>query len=143
MCRLAGYSVEPDHYASNAMVVSFPVHIPNLQRGKAQVSLREKVDLAARLQYYWSDNQVSCTADFDPATEADLLPEILSQYDRRLKAIVFLPARRHGYQQPPYEEITKERYQEMIVKVKPLCGELEHEHELESRFCEGGLCEME
>ena len=34
------------------------------------MSLREKVDLAAQLQRYWADNQVSCTAEFDPDTEA-------------------------------------------------------------------------
>ena len=69
--------------------------------------LREKVDLAAQMQRYWSDNQVSCTADFDPDTERDDLVRVLEAYDDRLKAIVFLPSSRHGYAQPPYEEISR------------------------------------
>jgi len=143
MCTDAGYPVEPDRVADNASVISFPVHIPNLAESKSRVPLQRKVDLAARMQYHWSDNQVSCTADFDPRTERDLLPQLLAQYERRLKAIVFLPAADHGYAQPPYEEITPERYRTMLAAIKPLRGELPHEQELEARFCEGGLCDID
>ncbi len=30
----------------------------------------------------------------------------------------------------------------LVAKLKPLRGELEHEHELEARYCEGGVCEF-
>jgi len=143
MCAEAGYRVEPDHYADNTMVIAFPIHIANLERGKAQVPLREKVDLTAQMQRYWSDNQVSCTADFDPEREADQLPRILSAYEDRLKGIVFLPSSGHGYEQAPYEEITREEYERMSSALRPLRGQLEHEHELEARFCEGGVCEVQ
>ena len=142
MCREAGYQLEPDRYSSNTMVVSFPVAIPHLGRRKADVSLREKVDLAAQMQRFWSDNQVSCTAEFDPEREADEVPRILSAYEDRLKAIVFLPSAGHGYEQPPYEEITREQYEKMVKDLKPLRGHLPHEHELEARYCEGGVCEF-
>jgi ribonucleoside-triphosphate reductase (thioredoxin) len=111
-------------------------------RRKADVTLREKVDLAAQMQRYWSDNQVSCTADFNPDSETDEIPRILEAYEDRLKGIVFLPSVRHGYEQPPYEEITGEQYEELLRKLKPLDGGLQHEHELEARFCEGGACEF-
>jgi len=142
MCRQAGYAVLPDEYADHTMVISFPIRIGNLERRKSEVSLREKVDLAAQMQHYWSDNQVSCTAEFDPDTEADDIPRILSAYEDRLKAIAFLPARRHGYEQPPYEEITEEQYRDMVSRLKPLRGQVAHEHDLEARFCEGGVCEL-
>jgi len=141
-CQKAGYHVEPDEYADNTMVISFPVHIPNLPRGKREVPVREKVDLASQMQHYWSDNQVSCTAEFDPATEGDELPRILTEYEDRLKALVFLPSRGHGYVQPPYEEISKQEYEEMKSSLKPLKVALEHEHMLEARFCEGGICDV-
>ena len=142
-CGEAGYHVEPDEYADNTVVISFPVHIPNLARGKAEVPVREKVDLAAQMQHYWSDNQVSCTAEFDPETEGDQLPRILSAYEDRLKALVFLPSRGHGYAQAPYEEISRQKYEEMQAKLKSLQVALEHEHMLEARFCEGGICDVE
>ena len=143
LCRDAGYPVEPDEYADNTEVGSFPVHIDNVERRKSEVPLREKVDLAAQMQRYWSDNQVSCTAEFDPDEEGEQIPEILEAYEDRLKAIVFLPSREHGYEQPPYEEISREEYEEMVAGLKPIEGELEHERELEARFCEGGPCDVE
>ncbi len=142
ICRRAGYHVEPDHYSDDTMVISFPVEVPHLDRRKADVPLEEKVRLAVKMQNVWSDNQVSCTAEFDPETEAEQVPLMLRKYDRSLKSLVFLPSRGHGYQQPPYEEITAERYRELAAGLKPLDGEIEHEHELEAKFCEGGICEV-
>jgi adenosylcobalamin-dependent ribonucleoside-triphosphate reductase len=141
MCRRAGYPVEPDAYSDNTMVVSFPVRVANFGRRKADVPLREKVELAAQMQRAWSDNQVSCTAEFDPDTEADQLPAVLRDYERRLKAIVFMPSRGHGYPQPPYEEITQAEYERLMGKLRPLDGRLHHEHQLEERFCDGEACE--
>ncbi len=142
MCREAGYQVEPDRYADRTMVVSFPVHVENMSRRKAEVPVREKVDLAAQLQRFWSDNQVSCTAEFDPDTEQGEIARILEAYEDRLKAIVFLPSERHGYEQPPYEEIDADTYQEMVAGLAPLEGRIEHQNELEAGFCEGGACDI-
>jgi adenosylcobalamin-dependent ribonucleoside-triphosphate reductase len=141
LCRAAGYPVEPDEYVSGTMVISFPVHVPLAQRRKSDVPLWEKVDLAAQLQRFWSDNQVSCTADFDPATEGAAIPRILEAYEDRLKSIVFLPRSGHGYKQAPYEEIPKSEYDALIARLQPLQGELPHEEQMEARFCEGEACE--
>ena len=66
----------------------------------------------------------------------------MEAYEDRLKGITFLPAVRHGYEQPPYEEISREEYERMAHRIKPLAGDVQHEHELEARFCEGGACEF-
>ena len=142
MCRQAGYEMEPDAYAPATMVVSFPVHMPLLDRGKAQVSLWEKVDLASQLQRHWSDNQVSCTADFDPEREVNDLSHVLRAYEGRLKAVSFLPRDAHGYEQPPYETIDETRYKKMVAGLRPLVGELAHEHEAEERFCSSAVCDL-
>jgi adenosylcobalamin-dependent ribonucleoside-triphosphate reductase len=142
MCRAASYHVEPDAYAERTAVVSFPVRVEGIARRRSDVSLREKVNLAAQMQHYWSDNQVSCTADFDPNTEGEELTRLLSAYEDRLKAIAFLPRAKHGYEQPPYEEISKARYETMVASLKPLRGDVPHEHELEAQFCDGGICSI-
>ena len=135
MCRQAGYPVEQDHYSDQTMVVGFPVAVDQIERGKSEVSLREKVDLAAQLQHYWSDNQVSCTAEFDPETEAAELERVLESYESRLKAISFLPSNGHDYEQPPYEAISREAYREMVDQLEPIEGEPSfHEPPL---FCSG------
>jgi hypothetical protein len=141
LCREAGYEVEPDAYSSGTVAIAFPVRARNIRRGRGQVPLWEQVDLAAQMQQYWSDNQVSCTAGFDPESERDHVARVLRAYEDRLKAISFLPARHHGYEQPPYEEISQERYQDLHRRLKPLGGSVPHEQQLEARFCEGEECE--
>ncbi len=145
MCRDAGYHVEEDHYSDNTMVISFPVKVDSMDRRKNEVSLREKVDLAARIQHYWADNQVSCTAEFDPDTEAKDIPRILAAYEDRLKGISFLPMRDHGYQQAPYEEISEDEYTEMRSTIKPLQAQngSRLEHDQEDKFCDGEACAIE
>ncbi len=142
MCREAGYEVEEDRYADRTMVVSFPIHVENMARRKAQVSLREKVDLAAQMQRFWSDNQVSCTAEFNPENEEEDVPRVLRAYEDRLKALVFLPSESHGYEQPPYEAMDADTYREMVEALKPLKGQVRHEQQFEAGFCEGGACDM-
>jgi len=142
LCEHAGYSTEPDRYSTGTVVILFPIHVQHAGLRKADVSIREKVDLAAQMQHYWSDNQVSCTVDFNPNRESEEISRLLEAYEDRLKGIAFLPAAGHGYEQCPYEEITAARYEELIRTIKPLDGTLEHEHELEARFCEGGACEF-
>jgi ribonucleoside-triphosphate reductase (thioredoxin) len=141
-CREAGYAVEEDVAAPATLVVGFPVHVPHLPRAKHEVSLWEKVDLAAQMQRYWSDNQVSCTAEFDPERERDELPRVLEAYEDRLKALVFLPAERHGYAQPPFEAIDREEYARRTAALRPLRADLAHVHALEERFCDGATCEI-
>ena len=133
--------MEPDEYSDNTLVISFPVHAPGQTRRKADVPLREKAELAAQMQHWLSDNQVSCTADSDPETEAGRMPEILAEYETRLKAIAFLPSGRKEYKQPPYEEITKQQYGRMVETLKPLEGELLHE--FEDQFCDGAGCQVD
>jgi len=139
-CREAGYSVEPDAYSDATVVVSFPVHVPGMPRAKSDVPLWEKVDLAARLQHYWADNQVSCTVECGPGDGAETIARVLAAYEDRLKAISFVPAERHGYAQPPYEAISRERYESLRAGIAPLRGGLEHEQEAGDTCCEGGTC---
>ncbi len=141
-CEEAGYDVEPDQYADDTAVISFPVEVDDLERGKHEVSLREKIDLAAQMQRYWSDNQVSCTAEFDPETEAEEIPRLLAAYEDRLKGISFLPMQDHGYDQPPYEEISEEEYEEMTSELDPIEG-ANLEHDLEDKFCDGEACKVD
>jgi hypothetical protein len=119
------------------------VHVRHLRRGKSDVPLGEKLELAAALQRCWSDNQVSCTVDFDPEREAGELPRVLCAYEDRLKGIVFLPARGHGYAQPPYESLSREQYDSRVAALRPIRGAPEHENALESQFCDGDVCEPE
>lgn len=140
--RDAGYEVEPDFYEKDhTVVVSFPIHEPHFDRSKDEVSIWEQFELAAALQAKWSDNQVSITITIPPH-ESNQLPRALAMYEKRLKAVSFLPLRGDEvYKQAPYEKITKEQYEKMAAKIKPLKLDVtEVKDRVEERFCDGDQC---
>ncbi len=137
----AGYNVEPDLYSSGTVVVEFPVSGDPKVPTEREVSLEAKVELAVLLQEYWADNQVSCTATFDPKTERSKIVDVLKEYDKNLKSISFLPMSDDGaFAQMPYEAITKEKYEELISDLKPINWEYQSVHDMQDTGCDGAAC---
>jgi adenosylcobalamin-dependent ribonucleoside-triphosphate reductase len=115
----AGYTIEDDKYSPNTVVVEFPVHEPYYARGKQEVSIWEQLEIAAQYQYYWADNSVSVTVTFKPE-EASQIKSALELYETRLKAVSFVRFEETGYEQAPYEAISKRKYEKMTSKINPL-----------------------
>lgn len=139
----AGYPVEPDKMQPDyTMIVSFPVHEDHFDRRKADVSMWEQFELAAQMQAYWADNQVSVTITIRPE-EAKDLNHALSMYDRRLKSVSFLPITDHQYEQAPYEEITEEEFKKLHSKLgKVRLNPVDEEDRVVDKFCDGDTCEI-
>jgi len=114
--KAAGYKVEPDLVSANTQVVYFPVASGH-KRAEKQVSLFEKIGLAATAQKYWSDNGVSVTLSFDKETEKKFVAPALNMYEGQLKAVSFLPMGDKVYPQQPYSEITREEYNAYVGKI--------------------------
>ena len=104
------------------------------------VSMEEQIFNAIDLQRYWSDNQVSITVSFKPE-EASKIQHVLEMCEDKLKSISFLPISDHGYAQAPYEELTKEKYEEMVSKLKPINFEDYAEKATGSLHCDSDKCE--
>ena len=139
----AGYHVEDDEYSPNTVCVEFPIHEPYFEKGKSEVSIWEQLEIAAQYQYYWADNSVSITVTFKDE-EATQIKSALEMYESRLKAVSFLRYKTTGYVQPPYEPISKERYNELIKNVTPIQRfEVEEEGGSGTKFCDGESCEIE
>ena len=84
-------------------------------RTVSEVPMWEQMALAAFMQRYWADNQVSCTVTFDPETEGKQIANALDYFQYQLKGISFLPKMELGaYRQMPYEEITEKKYNEIV-----------------------------
>jgi len=141
LIKKAGYFVEDDSYSPNTVVVEFPVHEKFFERSKNEVSIWEQAENAADYQKYWSDNQVSITITFQP-DEANQIKHVLECFEDKLKSVSFLPIKEHGYKQAPYEEITQERYEEMIAKVKPLFLDGTKDRAIGEKFCDSDRCEI-
>ena len=139
-CIDAGYPVEDSVYASKTKVVSFPVRESNFAAAKADVSIWQQFKDAVDMQTYWADNQVSITVTF-AQEEASQIKLCLESFEDKLKSISLLPLSDHGYAQAPYIQITKEQYEEMSSKIKPLVLNF-NTHEAEDKFCDGDACEI-
>lgn len=118
--KMANYTVEPaSEDPTGTSVVFFPVK-SGAKRAERDVSIFEKIALAATAQRYWSDNSVSVTVSFDPETEAQHVGTVLHMYDGQLKTVSFLPSGNHTYPQMPYTQITSEQYDEYAMKLFPI-----------------------
>lgn len=137
--RDSGYTVEPDSYSPNTMCIEFPIHEEYYDRSKDDVSMWEQLELAAQMQHYWVDNQVSVTVTFKPE-EAQDIKRALELYETRLKGVSFLPLKDHGYVQAPMETINEEQYREMVSKLIPITSLDKVVHEQTERFCDGEFC---
>ncbi len=137
----AGYKIEPDKYSDNSLVVEFPIHEKYYDRSKDDVSIWEQAENAAAYQRYWSDNQVSITITFKKE-EADQIQHVLECYEDKLKSVSFLPLKDHGYEQAPYEKITKEQYEKMVAKLKPINLSHTSDRAIGEKFCDSDTCEV-
>ena len=138
IAREAGYKVEPDAYAENTLVVSFPVKEEQFCKSKSEVTIWEQFENAAGLQRYWADNQVSITVTFKQE-EAKDIASCLEYFEDRLKSISMLPLSDHGYVQAPYMEISADEYERLTSAVRPMQIQVSS-HEVDDKFCDGDKC---
>jgi len=118
--KMANYRVEPaSESPTTTSVVFFPI-ATDAKRAEKEVSIYEKMDLAATAQFYWSDNSVSVTVTFDPETEGKHVETALNMFDGRLKTVSFLPMGNAVYPQMPYTQITEAEYEDARMKLMPI-----------------------
>lgn len=138
--QAAGYRVEKDRTTPRTMVVYFPCETKPGVLTAEDLSLWEQAKIFTALQRYWSDNMVSATLTFQPH-EADSLARVLKSHEGEWKCVSFLPLSNHGFIQAPYIPCTKEQFEEVSSKLKPLDG-FTVEHDTDDKWCSGGICEV-
>ena len=123
-CMEHGYKVSPKLNIDGTsdlktMVVDFPIKTPDNTIFAKDLSAVQQLENQRWLQSYWSDNSVSCTIYY----QKEELPEIrawLSSNMSEVKSTSFLLHSEHGFVQAPLEEISEERYNELISETKPI-----------------------
>ena len=144
--KAAGYKIEKDVVSANTQVVYFPVASGHA-RAEKDVTLFEKIALAATAQKYWSDNGVSVTLSFDKETESKHVASALNMYEGQLKAVSFLPMGNTVYPQQPYTEITKDQYNSYIGSIKKIDWSaiydgVDNLDALGENYCTTDVCEI-
>jgi hypothetical protein len=146
LCRSNGYFVEYQRNFDgsedrNTVVVSFPCKVPEGTVLAKDTTAVQQLEYVKRLQTEWSDNAVSCTIYYRKE-ELPLIRKWLEEnYNDNIKSVSFLLHSDHGVDQAPYEEVSKEVYEEYAARVTPITsGEIKEDELLDSFECVGGVC---
>jgi ribonucleotide reductase alpha subunit len=123
VCREHGYPVEyqqnfdgsEDH---STVVVSFPFAYPEGTVLAKDMTAISQLETVKWLQEVWSDNSVSCTVYYRKEELPEIKKYLAKNYKNNHKSLSFLLHSDHGFKQAPYEEISKEAYDELVAKTK-------------------------
>lgn len=147
VCRDSGYHVEPQVGFDgtpdfDTQVVSFPVDVGEKTLVASQVSAVDQLEKQRFLQTHWSDNNVSVTVYYRDAELPAIKDWLKENYETQVKTVSFLRHSDHGFKQAPYEEVTKEQYQQMSAKVRPITKLNDNSQwdMIDSGECAGGAC---
>jgi ribonucleoside-triphosphate reductase (thioredoxin) len=128
--------------AGGTVVAYFPVKERNFTKSKFDISLWEQLALVREMQHYWSDNAVSCTVTVREHERNDLerAIEFSAPY---VKTLSFLPLTNHKYAQAPYQECSREEYENYVKKLKSLDLSAAAESSIKgSKFCSNDTCDV-
>jgi ribonucleoside-triphosphate reductase len=118
LCRSHGFPVE---YAKNfdgsedrnTSVVTFPFSYPEGTRVAKDMTAIDQMEMIKYMQTVWSDNSVSCTVYYKKEELPQIRKYLTSNYRDTFKSLSFLLHSEHGFQQAPYEEVTKEEFMKL------------------------------
>jgi ribonucleoside-triphosphate reductase len=125
VCKSHGYFVEPRREQDGKIdpltsIVEFPCKYPEGTPSAENISVFEQLETVKFMQKNWSDNSVSVTGYYKKEEVGALREYIEENFNDNFKTLSFLLYTGHGFVQAPYEPITKEQYEYMIEKVKPI-----------------------
>ena len=147
LCQSKGYKTEyqknfDGSEDKNTMVVEFPCSYPSDSIFAKDMTAIDQLETVKHLQTVWSDNSVSCTIYYRLHELDDIKKWLNNNYTNSVKTCSFLLHNDHGFVQAPFEEITKEYYDELVSKVEPIIsGKILQDDEIDtSHECAGGSC---
>jgi ribonucleoside-triphosphate reductase len=146
----AGFPCEPDvTKPEHVKVFSFPMEAPKGSVLRNDRSAIEQLELWKIYAKYWCEHKPSITVYVKPDEWVKVAAWVYENFDL-MSGVSFLPHSEHIYQQAPYEELTKEQYDELVTKMPKgtdwtKLADLEKEdHTTASQelACTAGACEI-
>jgi len=132
----------------NTWIVSFPIKAPDNCITTDKISAIDQLEWYKKIQTFWCEHNASITVYVKPHEWFEVGNWVYKNWDI-VNGIAFLPYQDHKYEQPPYEEITKEKYEELIKEFPKIDYNLLSEYELhdetignQEMACVGGGCEI-
>jgi len=100
----------------NVTVFSFPIKAPENSVFRTDLSAEEQLDLWLKYQYHWCEHKPSVTISVKEEEWVGVGAWVWNHLDS-ISGISFLPFSDHTYRQAPYQDCTKEEYEEMFSKL--------------------------
>lgn len=110
----AGFPVEQDIMSKESVVFSFPVKSPEGSVTVNQVGAMEQLKLWKIYQDRWCEHKPSITVYYTDDEFLEVAQWIWENFDT-VSGISLLPVTDHVYQQAPYEDISTEKYDELVA----------------------------
>lgn len=126
VCKSHNYHVEfqenfdgtPDR---STMIVEFPCKYPEGTPSAEDISVFDQLETVKFMQKNWSDNSVSVTAYYNKEDLPKLKEYLDENFKDNFKTLSFLlNLGASGFKQMPFESISKEQYEFLSSKVKPI-----------------------
>jgi len=144
-----GFPVEQDIMSPASLVYSFPVKSPETSVTVKQVGAMEQLKLWKAYQNHWCEHKPSITVYYTDDEFLEVAQWIWNNF-YLCSGISLLPVSDHVYQQAPYEDISEEKYQELVqqMPVGVDWNDLEHFEQEDNTTgsqelaCVGGACEI-
>jgi ribonucleoside-diphosphate reductase alpha chain len=115
--RLKGFPVEDDFMKpDNTDVFSFPVHSPHNAVFRNDRTAIEQLEHYKMFIQNWAEHTVSITVYVRDHEWLGVGDWVYNNFDSII-GVSFLPHSDHSYQQAPYQECTKEQYEELLAKM--------------------------
>ena len=145
----AGFPVENDVMSPSSVVFSFPVKAPESSTCVKEVGAMEQLALWKTYQNHWCEHKPSVTVYYTDSEYLQVAQWIWDNFDM-CSGISLLPTSDHVYQQAPYEDISAEKYDELVAAM-PQNVNWEELSQFEKEdnttgsqelACVGGACEI-
>jgi len=145
----AGFPVEQDTMSPASLVYSFPVKSPKTSTTVKQVGAMQQLALWKTYQNSWCEHKPSITVYYTDDEFLQVAQWIWDNFDI-CSGISLLPVSDHVYQQAPYEDISAEKYKELVEAMpKDVDWSDLEQYEMEDNTtgsqelaCVGGACEI-
>jgi ribonucleoside-triphosphate reductase len=133
----------------STVVFSFPVKSPELAVTRNDMTAVEQLELWLTYQRHWCEHKPSVTISVRDAEWLSVGAFVYEHFDE-MSGVSFLPHSDHTYQQAPYQDCTKEEYQEMLAKMPSSINwedlnKYENEDNtvsMQTMACSGDSCEI-
>ena len=97
-------------------VFSFPVKSPDNAVTRNDMTAIEQLELWLTYQRHWCEHKPSVTISVRDAEWMEVGAFVYKHFDE-MSGVSFLPHTDHTYQQAPYQDCTKEEYEELLAKM--------------------------